>query len=164
MTTVKQCAIAISLLSFACTIEVVRSFFVNPNISRGHTNVRMGLKFEKATNNPILSWNNPSHCLLFQSATGDMSQKIITSEEGSDAKSIVEEELERLQQTMTFIEALEERNKAQLESFVDKEDQWESLEEFEKDLLNSKDDVLNRMEKMTEELLQLWMGAKSMEG
>lgn len=76
----------------------------------------------------------------------------------------LEDELERLQSTMASIEALEERNKAQLESFVDEEDQWESLEDFERELLESKPRVVKEMEQIAEELMQLWMGAKSMEG
>ena len=79
-------------------------------------------------------------------------------------KTSLEEELDRLQQTLTSIEALEERNKAQLDSFIDEEDQWNSLEDFERELLRSKKEVTERMEKMAEELMQLWIGAKSMEG
>ena len=90
-------------------------------------------------------------------ATADWNQK-------SHEKTSLEEELDRLQQTLTSIEALEERNKAQLDSFVDEEDQWNSMEEFERELLQSKDEVVERMEKMAEELMQMWMGAKSMEG
>lgn len=82
----------------------------------------------------------------------------------TDSINTIEEELERLQHTLASIEALEERNKAQLDSFVDEEDQWNSLEEFERELLESKEEIEERMEKMAEELLQMWMGAKSMEG
>lgn len=81
-----------------------------------------------------------------------------------DAPSDIEIELENLQNQITSIEALEERNKAQLDSFVDEQDQWDSLEDFERKLLSSKDETVKRMEKIAEELLQLWMGAKSMEG
>ena len=82
----------------------------------------------------------------------------------SPVDSPVEDELNRLQNTLHAIEALEERNKAQLESFVDEADQWDSLEEHERELLQSKEVVVQQLEKMTEELLQMWMGAKSMEG
>ena len=81
-----------------------------------------------------------------------------------DAPSDIEIELESLQNQITSIEALEERNKAQLGSFVDEQDQWDYLEDFERELLSSKDETVKRMEKIAEELLQLWMGAKSMEG
>jgi len=102
-------------------------------------------------------------------ATSSSDNTDITSSDKSpndqkEEKSSIEEEMERLQQTLASIEALEERNKAQLDSFIDEEDQWESMEEFERDLLNSKEEIVERMEKISEELLQMWMGAKSMEG
>ena len=79
----------------------------------------------------------------------------------ANAKNAIEDELETLQQTLSSIEALEERNKAQIESFVDEDDQWDSLEDFERELLSSKTEVAERMEKIAEELLQMWMGANS---
>ena len=86
------------------------------------------------------------------------------SENESEEVSPIEIELERLQQILTSIEALEERNKAQIDSFIDEQDQWESMDESERQLLESKTDVEKQMEKMTEELMQMWMGAKSMDG
>ena len=80
------------------------------------------------------------------------------------AKTIIELELERLQQNLALIEALEERNRAQLDSFIDEEDQWNSLEDDERELLESKDSTIEHLDKLTEELLRLWMGAKSMDG
>lgn len=65
---------------------------------------------------------------------------------------------------MTYIEALEERNRAQIDSFIDEQHQWESMEEDERQLLRSKDDIKDKMEQMTSELVSLWMGGKSMEG
>jgi hypothetical protein len=85
-------------------------------------------------------------------------------DEGSDGGSCIENELERLQYQLSLIEALEERNKAQLDSFVDAEDQWESLEEEERSLLRSKEEVVDKMDKLASELVQMWMGGKSMEG
>lgn len=111
-------------------------------------------------------WHN-SALLRFQKKKRLRSFLIYASDESNDGDAIkngVEEELEMLQQKLNLIEALEERNKAQLDSFVDEEDQWDSLEDYEKELLESKAEVLERMETITEELLQLWMGAKSMEG
>jgi hypothetical protein len=69
-----------------------------------------------------------------------------------------------MQNTLSTIEAIEERNKAQLDSFVDEEDQWDSLEEYERELLQSKEAVVQRMDTMAEELLQMWLGTKSIEG
>lgn len=56
--------------------------------------------------------------------------------------------LEELQAQLSYIEALEERNKAQFDSFVDEQDQWESLEPFEQELLLSKDSVVEQIEKL----------------
>jgi hypothetical protein len=84
--------------------------------------------------------------------------------EKSTPKTTVEEELERLQQQLSWIEALEARNEAQLDSFIDKKDQWDSLEEEEKMLLESKESIVQEMEILTEQLIQLWMGQKSMDG
>lgn len=58
----------------------------------------------------------------------------------------------------------QERNKAQLESFVDEQDQWESLEEYERELLMSKDSILQKMEGLTEQLVMLFMGQKMKDG
>ena len=76
----------------------------------------------------------------------------------------VEEELENLKNQLTLIEALEARNESQIDSFVDEEDQWNSMEEEDRTLLQSKDSILERMELLTEQLIQLWMGQKSMDG
>ena len=54
----------------------------------------------------------------------------------------------------------QERNKAQLESFVDKDDQWNSLEEEERELLSSKAEVVREMEILSEELVLLFLGEK----
>jgi hypothetical protein len=56
--------------------------------------------------------------------------------------------LEDLQAQLSYIEALEERNKAQLDSFVDEQDQWNSLEPFEQELLRSKESILEQMESL----------------
>ncbi len=54
---------------------------------------------------------------------------------------------EELENDLALIEALEERNKAQIYSFIDEEDQWNSMEESERQLLLSKDLVLSRLKK-----------------
>ena len=58
--------------------------------------------------------------------------------ESSDEDSMT---LEELQGTLHYIEALEERNKSQLGSFIDEQDQWDSMEDFERELLSSKDKI-----------------------
>ena len=57
--------------------------------------------------------------------------------------------VDQLQDKLVYIQALEERNKAQIDSFIDEEHQWESMEEYERELLSSKDDI----EKQLKELL-----------
>ncbi|KAG7339292.1 peptide deformylase [Nitzschia inconspicua] len=47
-----------------------------------------------------------------------------------------------LRAQLSYIEALEERNKAQLDSFLDEQDQWDSLEPFEQELLLQKESIL----------------------
>ena len=47
---------------------------------------------------------------------------------------------------------------------VDVQDQWDSMEEEERRLLQSKADIERRLEQMTSELVNMWMGGKSMEG
>jgi hypothetical protein len=92
---------------------------------------------------------------------------LFSSESGDDEvpkSSSIEIELESLQHNFSLIEALEARNEAQLDSFVDKEDQWNSLEEEERILLESKELLVQRMEILAEKLVQLWMGQKSMDG
>ena len=86
------------------------------------------------------------------------------SDRQTSESNILEEELERLQNQLSLIEALEERNKAQLESFVDEQDQWDSMDQEDRELLLQKDDIIRRLEILAEEVVQIWMGAKSMEG
>lgn len=93
------------------------------------------------------------------------SENIDEGKGGSSAsKTGIEEELERLQNQLSLIEALEERNKAQIESFVDEEDQWQSLEEEERDLLNSKYSIMQKIEELSEQLVMLFMGQKMRNG
>jgi predicted nucleic acid-binding Zn-ribbon protein len=62
------------------------------------------------------------------------------------------DELERLEQDFALLEALEVRNEAQIESFVDAEDQWESLEPEEQELLKSKVDLKERIDELMKEV------------
>jgi hypothetical protein len=91
-------------------------------------------------------------------------EEISNSSSSNSSTNSIEEELNRLQGRLNSIEALESRNEAQLDSFMDKEDQWNSMDDAERELLESKQETLDLLEKMTEELLQMWIGAKSMEG
>eukprot|EP00527_Entomoneis_sp_CCMP2396_P008606 CAMPEP_0198154620 /NCGR_PEP_ID=MMETSP1443-20131203/68694_1 /TAXON_ID=186043 /ORGANISM="Entomoneis sp., Strain CCMP2396" /LENGTH=257 /DNA_ID=CAMNT_0043821301 /DNA_START=14 /DNA_END=787 /DNA_ORIENTATION=- len=100
---------------------------------------------------------------MLRMLTGAMTNDSLENKEDEE-KSKIEEELERLQEQFALIEALEARNEAQLDSFVNEQYQWESIEEEERILLESKACVLERMEQITSELLQMWMGAKSIDG
>lgn len=73
-------------------------------------------------------------------------------------------EIERLQQQLNYIEAIEERNRAQIDSFVDEQDQWDSMEEYERQLLQGKLEVEKKLEQLTSELVSLWISGKSIEG
>lgn len=95
---------------------------------------------------------------------GSSSSSSDEGEKDPKEKNPIEVELEQLQYQLELIEALEIRNESQLDSFVDKQDQWDSLEEEERILLQSKPTIEKRMEVLTEELIQLWMGSKSMDG
>jgi hypothetical protein len=59
--------------------------------------------------------------------------------------------LQRLQNELLWIEAIEERNRAQLDSFIDEQHQWESLDSDEKDLLLGKQSIMDTIEKLMKE-------------
>lgn len=85
-------------------------------------------------------------------------------EDGPSGSGGIEEEIERLQNQLTLIGAIEERNRAQLGSFVDEQDQWDSLDEEEREFLSSKDSIVTRMEQLSEELVLLFLGQKMKNG
>lgn len=84
--------------------------------------------------------------------------------EDDSSSTGIEEELEKLQNQLTLIGALEERNAAQIYSFIDEEDQWNAMEEWERELLSSKEALTQRMEQLTEELVLMFMGEKTKNG
>jgi hypothetical protein len=99
---------------------------------------------------PLLSSPMQSPAHLWRSScfsTSKSSQE--NSCENDDDDETRDTTLELLQNQLVYIQALEERNKAQLDSFVDEEDQWESMEDYEKELLSSKEEL----EKQLNELL-----------
>ena len=112
----------------------------------------------------------PSQKSVFANVRGALSKVLMSANEadtgGEDDSSStgIEKELEKLQHQLTLIEAIEERNKAQIYSFIDEEDQWNAMEEWEQELLSSKDALTQRMEQLTEELVLLFMGEKSKNG
>jgi hypothetical protein len=68
---------------------------------------------------------------------------------------------QRLEGQLALIEALEARNEAQLGSFIDQQNQRDSLEEEERQLLQSKDVILLRRIEvlLSQALIQMWMYA-----
>lgn len=77
---------------------------------------------------------------------------LFSSTDGSNENNGESESPDRLslEDTLVWIEALEERNKAQLMSFIDEEDQWESLQDWERELLLSKEKILRQLDELTE--------------
>jgi peptide deformylase len=59
--------------------------------------------------------------------------------------------MEELQSQLSYIEALEERNKAQLDSFIDEQDQWNSMEPNEQDVLMKKQSILEQIKRFRAE-------------
>jgi len=59
--------------------------------------------------------------------------------------------LEELENELLLIEAIEERNRAQIYSFIDEQDQWDAMEENERDLLLRKDIILEQIDKLKSE-------------
>lgn len=78
-----------------------------------------------------------------------------SSEEEPSVNEEITQEIEFLQQQLSLIEAIEQRNESQLDSFVDFQDQWDSLEEEERQLLQSKVELEDRLEQLTSELVNM---------
>jgi hypothetical protein len=55
-------------------------------------------------------------------------------------------DLEELRMRLVWIDAIEQRNEGQIDSFIDEEDQWNSMEEEERQLLRSKKSITVRIE------------------
>jgi len=54
----------------------------------------------------------------------------------------------QLQNELHLIEAIEQRNVAQLGSFIDEKHQWDSMSQDERDLLLRKDFIVKRLEEL----------------
>jgi hypothetical protein len=83
------------------------------------------------------------------------------SQDDTTGSPIEQEIKQRLQGQLALIEALEARNEAQLGSFIDQQNQRDSLEEEERQLLQSKDVILLRRIEvlLSQALIQMWMYA-----
>ena len=91
----------------------------------------------------------PSSLLCHTTTPQQISGLFSVENDGTDLEDENVRLVVQLQEKLVYIQALEERNKAQIDSFVDEEHQWESMEEYERELLSSKDDI----EKQLDELL-----------
>ena len=76
--------------------------------------------------------------------------------QASGTRQELEEEQEELQGELYLIEAIEARNEAQLESFVDAQAQWEAQSDFDREALSRKPEVERRIDEI--EALLLSMG------
>jgi len=88
-----------------------------------------------------------SSCFFVSKSSHD-SGKTDNDNDGNGDNDVNDEKIETLQNQLVYIEALEERNKAQLESFVDEEDQWESMEDYEKELISSKENFEEQLNEL----------------
>ena len=140
-----------ALLVLTIWLCVVQAYFP---ICPGRSNAMALFDFAQTTK---LAAPIPTNFALYMSKESEQDSQ-------DDTGSPIEQEIERLQDQLAPIEALEARNEAQIESFIDQQDQWDSLEEEERQLLQSKDAILQRLEVLAEELIQMWMGQKSMDG
>jgi chromosome segregation ATPase len=135
----------------------VESFAWNAYVHRSRWNTTSNLKKQLACRpSQLPNDNNLMHSLSSSDGSPD--------ENEPEPSNAITDKIERLQQQLTYIEALEERNKAQIDSFIDEQDQWDSMEEDERQLLQSKTGIEERLEQLTSELINLLMGGKSMDG
>jgi len=88
-----------------------------------------------------MSWKSP-FSFIFPASLSSSENSILNEDNDNDQD---EEIISSLQNTLSYIEALEQRNTAQIYSFVDEKDQWESLEPYERELLSSKEEILKRL-------------------
>ena len=55
---------------------------------------------------------------------------------------------QELQNQLDWISAIEERNAAQIDSFIDEQDQWDSMEEWERELLTEKRNIQKQFDEL----------------
>eukprot|EP00563_Minutocellus_polymorphus_P019699 CAMPEP_0197718740 /NCGR_PEP_ID=MMETSP1434-20131217/2774_1 /TAXON_ID=265543 /ORGANISM="Minutocellus polymorphus, Strain CCMP3303" /LENGTH=155 /DNA_ID=CAMNT_0043303421 /DNA_START=94 /DNA_END=558 /DNA_ORIENTATION=- len=152
----KSALLTTTLLSSSCNVAAFawntrsHSERRGPSISlRCHSNLSVRLSVGR-----LIAANHGA--LLYLSSSSDDDATTDSINESSEPCNAITDEMEQLQQQLTYIEALEERNKAQLDSFVDEQDQWDSMEEEERQLLQNKADIEKRLEQITSELVNMW--------
>ena len=129
----------------------------------GRPFISLLLVLVKTSSGFLSMYKSPRALHSFTRAAAEPS-KDLWSDENVALPAHVAQEMNNLKYQISLIEALEERNKAQLDSFVDEQDQWESLEEHERELLSSKRRLEDRMEELVSELVNDWIGRKSLDG
>mmetsp|Transcript_29152 Transcript_29152/g.33478 ORF Transcript_29152/g.33478 Transcript_29152/m.33478 type:complete len:135 (+) Transcript_29152:108-512(+) len=122
---------------------IILNYFIVPSLQFTATSLRVHSKNDNMTIRKFIgSKSYPSSMSIittvFQSLPSDDSNIDATR---NDLIAMLENDL-------LLIGALEERNKAQLDSFVNEQDQWESMEEEERDFLSQKDDILSRLDQL----------------
>ncbi|KAL7484996.1 hypothetical protein ACHAW6_010586, partial [Cyclotella cf. meneghiniana] len=158
--TSKISAIRFGIMLLLCSsCAQVFAWSQNGRANGRHSSTSVGISPRLFTSAERRNMSKHYNSLHAESSTDKSSE----DDEPEEFKSI-KDEIEFLRHQLTCIEALEELNKAQLDSFVNGQDQWDSMEEDERQLLRSKTDIEERLEHMTSELVTIWMGGKSMEG
>ena len=140
------------------------SFLINLNLALGFAfHAAFSTRVHQSTLTVELMTCN-SHHTRHSHLSHSKDDTATSSQNDEQPYNAITDEIEQLQQQLTYIQALEERNKAQLDSFIDEQDQWNSMESHERQLLETKGDIEKKLEQMTSELVTIWMGGKSMEG
>ena len=106
--------------------------------SHNTMNVRSPIRVKRTTRT---IWKSTSSSFYSLSAL----ENSINEDNHDKINNDQDEIISSLQNTLSYIEALEKRNTAQIYSFVDEEDQWESLEPYERELLSSKKEISKRL-------------------
>mgnify|MGYP000592641296 CR=1 FL=1 len=70
------------------------------------------------------------------------------------ANNKIHQEINQVEYQLSLIEALQERNKAQLDSFIDEQDQWDSMEDSDQELLSSEEELITRLAELRVQLEQ----------
>jgi hypothetical protein len=146
-------SMSVALVTMFLTVASVTAFVVHQSDTTmpNALNVRSILRIkqqqvvEKTTKWTRKNWYN-----WFSSTTTLSSSSVENNRNENESNKTEENEIliSSLQNALCSIEALEERNTAQIESFIDEKDQWESLELYEQELLSSKEEILKRLSEL----------------
>lgn len=82
-----------------------------------------------------------------------------TASERHDSAQQLETQEMALQADLHYIEAIEQRNEAQLMSFIDEKHQWESQSQEDRDMLLSKNEVVAKLDEVRRRLKEMSQSA-----